>query len=88
MSQVLYDRRAQVWDAQKALLDSAADRTLSGEEKQALERMDVELEELDYAIRAQEGAAEKRARYDSVAASSSSTSTSSSARSTATCGAA
>jgi HK97 family phage major capsid protein len=67
MSQVLYDRRAQVWDAQKALLDSAADRTLSGEEKQALERMDVELEELDYAIRAQEGAAEKRARYDAMA---------------------
>jgi HK97 family phage major capsid protein len=70
MSQVLYDRRAQVWDAQKALLDSAADRTLSGEEKQALERMDVELEELDYAIRAQEGAAEKRARYDAMASES------------------
>jgi HK97 family phage major capsid protein len=64
MSQVLYDRRAQVWDAQKALLDAAADRTLSGEEKQALERMDVELEELDYAIRAQEKGAEKRGRYD------------------------
>jgi HK97 family phage major capsid protein len=64
MSQVLYDRRAQVWDAQKALLDAAADRTLSGEEKHALEKMDVELEELDYAIRAQEKGAEKRSRYD------------------------
>jgi HK97 family phage major capsid protein len=66
MSQVLYDRRAQVWDAQKALLDSAADRTLSGEEKHALEKMDVELEELDYAIRAQEQGAEKRSRYDAA----------------------
>jgi HK97 family phage major capsid protein len=67
MSQVLYDRRAQVWDAQKALLDAAADRTLSGEEKQALERMDVELDELDYAIRAQEQGKEKRSRYDALA---------------------
>jgi HK97 family phage major capsid protein len=66
MSQVLYDRRAQVWEAQKALLDATADRTLSGEEKQALERMDTELEELDYSIRAQEAAKEKRARYESV----------------------
>jgi HK97 family phage major capsid protein len=66
MSQVLYDRRAQVWDAQKALLDAAADRTLSGEEKQALERMDVELDELDYAIRAQEQGKEKRSRYDAL----------------------
>ena len=64
MSQVLYDRRAQVWDAQKALLDASADRTLSGEEKHALEKMDVELDELDYAIRAQEAGKEKRQRYD------------------------
>lgn len=64
MSQVLYDRRAQVWDAQKALLDASADRTLSGEEKHALEKMDVELDELDYAIRAQEAGKEKRERYD------------------------
>lgn len=67
MSQVLYDRRAQVWEAQKALLDATADRTLSGQEKEALERMDVELEELDYAIRAQEKANEKRARYEGPA---------------------
>lgn len=64
MSQVLYDRRAQVWEAQKALLDATADRTLSGQEKEALERMDVELEELDYAIAAQEKANDKRARYE------------------------
>lgn len=64
MSQVLYDRRAQVWEAQKALLDATADRTMSGQEKEALERMDVELEELDYAIAAQEKANDKRARYE------------------------
>lgn len=67
MSQVLYDRRAQVWDAQKALLDATADRTLSGEEKGALEKMDEELGELDYAIRAQERGKEKRQQYDAAA---------------------
>jgi HK97 family phage major capsid protein len=67
MSQVLYDRRAQVWEAQKALLDATADRTLSAEEKHALERMDTDLDEIDYAIRAQEAGQEKRQRYDSPA---------------------
>jgi HK97 family phage major capsid protein len=67
MSQVLYERRAQVWEAQKALLDATADRTLSGEEKHALEKMDVELDELDYSIHAQEKANEKRARYEGAA---------------------
>jgi HK97 family phage major capsid protein len=66
-SQVLYDTRARVWEAQKALLDSAADRTLSGQEKEALAKMDAELDELDFAIRAQEKADEKRQRYDAPA---------------------
>lgn len=66
-SQVLYDTRARVWEAQKALLDSAADRTLSGEEKAALAKMDSELDELDFSIRAQEAADERRQRYDGTA---------------------
>jgi HK97 family phage major capsid protein len=63
-SQVLYDQRARVWEAQKALLDSTADRTLSGQEKEALAKMDVELDELDFSIRAQESGDEKRRKYD------------------------
>ena len=66
MPQVLYDRRAQDWEAQKALLDATDDRTLSGEEKAALEQMDQELDELDYSIRAQESGLEKRQRYDAA----------------------
>lgn len=66
MSQVLYDRRAQVWEAQKALLDATADRTLSGQEKEALAKMDTDLDEIDFAIRAQERGKERSARYDAL----------------------
>lgn len=64
MSQVLYDRRGQVWEAQKALLTATADRTLSGEEKAALERMDQELDEIDFAIDVQEKGQARSQRYD------------------------
>lgn len=64
MSQVLYDRLGQVWEAQKALLEATANRTLSGEEKSALAKMDTEIEELEYSIRAQEKGEERRAKYD------------------------
>lgn len=64
MSQVLYDRRAQVWEAHKALMDATADRTMSGEEKQALAKMDVELDELDFSIRAHEKSKERETAYD------------------------
>jgi HK97 family phage major capsid protein len=67
MSQVLYDRRAQVWEAQKALLDATADRTMSGQEKEALQRMDVELDELEFSIRAQEKGEERRQKLESPA---------------------
>jgi HK97 family phage major capsid protein len=66
MSQVLYDQRARVWEAHKALLDSCADRTMSSQEKEALAKMDAELDELDYSVRAHEAAAERAARYEPV----------------------
>lgn len=67
MSQVLYDRRGQVWEAYKALLDATADRTLSGQEKEAEARMSVELDELDEAIRTQEKGRERAERYEAPA---------------------
>jgi HK97 family phage major capsid protein len=67
MSQVLYDQRARVWEAQKALLDATADRTMSGEEKEALRKMDTELDELDYSIQAHEKAQERAERYEPAA---------------------
>lgn len=67
MSQVLYDRRAQVWEAYRALMDATADRTMSGEEKQAEARMEKELDELDYSIRKQEKLKERAAAYEAPA---------------------
>jgi HK97 family phage major capsid protein len=66
MSQVLYDRRAQVWEAYKALLDATADRTLSGQEKEAETRMSGELDELDEAISTQEKGKQRAALYDAA----------------------
>jgi HK97 family phage major capsid protein len=65
-SQVLLDTRARVWEAMKALLDATENRTLSGQEKEALAKMEGELDEYDYAIREQDKAAERRAKYETI----------------------
>jgi HK97 family phage major capsid protein len=67
MSQVLYDQRARVWEAHKALMDATADRTMSGEEKEALAKMDAELDELDFSIRAHEKSKERAVTYEAPA---------------------
>jgi HK97 family phage major capsid protein len=65
-SQVLLDTRARVWEAMKALLDATENRTLSGEEKSALSKMETELDEYDYAIREQDKADERRKKYEAL----------------------
>jgi HK97 family phage major capsid protein len=60
------DARARVWEAQKALLDATENRTMSQQEKDSLARMDQELDEYDYSIRAQDAGEERRAKYEAI----------------------
>lgn len=60
------DSRARVWEAQKALLDAAENRTLSGQEKSALAKMDEELDEYDFAIRAQDAREIRAKSYEGI----------------------
>ncbi|EFC86460.1 phage major capsid protein [Parafrankia sp. EUN1f] len=60
----LMTRRAQVWESAKGILDAAGDKALSGEQRQAFDRANAELDQLDADI---QGWTEREARSALVA---------------------